>query len=67
MGRKHPLGLEAGPYPHASYTDKALLALKFFLFLFQNSSEASDEELNDDLLQSDEEDVDMGYSIHMYH
>lgn len=29
------------------------------LFLFQNASEVSDEELNDDLLQSDEEDVDM--------
>lgn len=29
------------------------------LFLFQNASEVSDEELNDDLLQSDEEDIDM--------
>lgn len=29
------------------------------LLLFQNASEVSDEELNDDLLQSDEEDIDM--------
>lgn len=29
------------------------------LFLFQNASEVSDEELNDDLLQSDEEDLHM--------
>ena len=29
------------------------------LYLFQNASEVSDEELNDDLLQSDEEDIDM--------
>lgn len=29
------------------------------LFLFQNASEVSDEELNDDLLQSDEEEIDM--------
>lgn len=29
------------------------------LFLFQNASEVSDEELNDDLLQSDEEDMGM--------
>lgn len=29
------------------------------LFLFQNASEVSDEELNDDLLQSDEEDIGM--------
>lgn len=28
-------------------------------FLLQNASEVSDEELNDDLLQSDEEDMDM--------
>lgn len=33
------------------------------LFLFQNASEVSDEELNDDLLQSDEEDIDMRYLI----
>lgn len=31
------------------------------LFLFQNASEVSDEELNDDLLQSDEEDIDMRF------
>lgn len=29
------------------------------LFLFQNASEVSDEELNDDLLQSDDEDMGM--------
>lgn len=33
------------------------------LFLFQNASEVSDEELNDDLLQSDEEDIDMRFVI----
>lgn len=33
------------------------------LFLFQNASEVSDEELNDDLLQSDEEDIDMRFVV----
>lgn len=33
------------------------------LFLFQNASEVSDEELNDDLLQSDEEDLDMRFVV----
>lgn len=33
------------------------------VFLFQNASEVSDEELNDDLLQSDEEDINMGFVV----
>lgn len=35
--------------------------IMFLLFLFQNPSEVSDEELNDDLLQSDDEDINMRY------
>lgn len=36
------------------------------LFLFQNASEVSDEELNDDLLQSDEEEIDMRFVVELF-
>lgn len=64
MGIEHPLGLEVVPCPHASLTTEEeqntiLKDHNVALFLFQNPSEVSDEELNDDLLQSDDEDVNM--------
>lgn len=36
------------------------------MFLFQNASEVSDEELNDDLLQSDEEDIGVRCLIYWF-
>lgn len=70
MGIAYPLGLEVVPYPHALYTltfkhkteeqhSTSLKEHNIFLFFFQNPSEVSDEELNDDLLQSDDEEVDI--------
>lgn len=68
MGIEHPLGLEVVPCPHTlnRHTNtrthlknsmfNTIMAL--FVCLFQNPSEMSDEELNDDLLRSDDEDVD---------
>lgn len=41
-------------------TDSVTVFRKKRPVLFQNPSELSDEELNDDLLQSDDEDVNMG-------
>lgn len=55
------------PYPPPSPplnthmgTDSVTVFRKKRPVLFQNPSELSDEELNDDLLQSDDEDVNMG-------
>lgn len=63
---KHPLGLEVVPCPHTLRTEKQLRKSIFikcsFIFLFQNPSELSDEELNDDLLQSDDEDINTRYT-----
>ena len=67
MGIEHPLGLEVASCPHALYmkntqsqlSKSRILFFKIPIFLFKNPSEVSDEELNDDLLQSDDEDVNM--------
>lgn len=61
MSLKHPLLLQGAPAPPPCRHNKNVLSE--MLFLFQNASELSDEELNDDLLQSDEEDIDMGFVV----
>lgn len=72
-GNRASFGVGGGPLPprfvhkHTNTTEEEKCTIKKKkkveendpIFLFQNPSEVSDEELNDDLLQSDDEDVNM--------
>lgn len=61
MSFKHPLVLQGALAPPPPEGTLKMFKLNV-IFLFQNASEVSDEELNDDLLRSDEEDIDMRFS-----